>query len=208
MISRAARVAMTGTAGALAVGAVWAISSCAGPQPLDVAIRPADETAYVAAVNATHMDGRQAFANWMARERGRSPDAILKADSAVSTTRNPFDANKDARAVSRGAVIFKVHCAKCHGEDARGKGPSVLPDHPAKDFHAFGKRFAVTLHRGAPRSWFRKISNGQGDEVTYEDGPSRAMPAFGDKLTREQRWLAITYLQSLDVYAADRAAGD
>jgi len=76
-----------------------------------------------------------------------------------------------------------------------------LPEAPTKDFHAFGKRFAVTLHKGAPRSWFRKINEGYGDTVTYPDGAGPAMPAFGQKLAREQIWLVITYLQSLDVYA-------
>ncbi len=68
----------------------------------------------------------------------------------------------------------------------------------------FGKRFAVTLHGGAPRAWFKKISEGFGAPVTYPTGPGTAMPAFKDVLAREQIWLVITYLQSLDAYAEKR----
>jgi len=175
--------------------------SCAGPQPLSVAIDPADEAAYVAAINAVNLNARRGFVNWMAKERGKSADDILRADAALSSTRNPFDANKDHRAVSRGAVIYKIHCARCHGEDARGIGPSTLPDHPANNFKTFSNRFAATIHRGAPRKWFRVIRDGAGEVVDYPDGRTTAMPPFGDKLAREQIWLVITYLQSLDIYA-------
>ena len=37
--------------------------------------------------------------------------------------------------------------------------------------------------------------------LDYPTGPSQAMPAFGDVLAREQIWLVVTYLQSLDMYA-------
>lgn len=77
----------------------------------------------------------------------------------------------------------------------------MLATHPTKDFHAFGKRFAVTLHGGAPRAWFKKISEGYGETVNYPSGSGPAMPTFKDTLAREQIWLAITYLQSLDACA-------
>jgi len=176
---------------------------CAGPVPLTVAIRQQDETDYVSALNKTNMDARAAFADWMANERQSSPADVLEADAQLSQKRNPFDAYKDDIALSRGAVIYKIHCARCHGDDARGRGPSTLDDYPAKDFKSFGKRFAATLHRGAPRKWFRVIRDGDGDEVDYPDGRQKAMPPFGDQLTREQIWLVITYLQSLDVHAPE-----
>ena len=90
-------------------------------------------------------------------------------------------------------------CTRCHGEDVRGNGPDMLSDHPTKDFHAFGKRFAVTLHGGAPRSWFRKIVEGHGPEVEYPAGRSRVMPAFGDTLSREQIWLVRRELHLCNV---------
>ena len=177
------------------------IVSCAGPQPLSKAIRLADERAYIERLNAENFNGRSAYLKWMAEERNLDIATVEKRDLALSTTRNPFDAYKDAVAVGRGAVLYKWHCARCHGEDARGKGPSALPDHPPKDYHSIGNRITSTLHRGAPRRWFKSITEGYGDTVTYPDGPSPAMPPFGDQLAREQIWLVITYLQSLDVYA-------
>lgn len=178
------------------------IANCAGPQPLHTAINSSDEQTYVSRLNASNADARRAYASWVAAEQNSTIEQVLQADSQLSQTRNPFDAHSDARAVSRGAVIYQVHCARCHGDDARGKGPSILPDHPATDFKTFGKRFAATVHRGAPRKWFRVIRDGSGDQVTYPDGAMTAMPGFGDKLLREQIWLVITYLQSLDVHTS------
>jgi len=194
--------------GAIALGAAVAAISCAGPQPLRLAIRPTDEQGYVKNLDAFNGDAVTAFAHWMASERGSTPAALLHDDKELSTTSNPFDAHADPVAVSRGAVVYKVHCARCHGEDARGKGPSTLPGHPAPDFQSFGNRFAATLHRGAPHKWFRVIRDGSGDVVDYPDGPSTAMPAFRDKLAREQIWLAITYLQSLDMHLSEHDQAD
>jgi mono/diheme cytochrome c family protein len=179
------------------------LGSCAGPQPLKIAIDPQDEASYVRFANAVNLDDRQAFANWMAEERGLSASEVLRLDAELSDTRNPFDAHRDPQAVSRGAVIFKLNCARCHGDDARGFGPATLPDHPANDFKTFGSRFAATLHRGAPRKWFRAIRDGAGDVVQYPEETTTAMPPFSEKLAREQIWLVITYLQSLDMHAAN-----
>jgi mono/diheme cytochrome c family protein len=188
--------------GALLVILLNLTGSCAGPQPLPMAINPGDEREYVSRLNASNADARTAYAIWMAAERNTTKEDVLRNDSQLSQTHNPFDAHCDSKAVSRGAVIYENHCARCHGNDARGHGPSILTDHPATDFKAFGKRFAATVHRGAPRKWFREIRDGSGDQVAYPDGQTSAMPAFGEKLTREQIWLAITYLQSLDVLAS------
>jgi mono/diheme cytochrome c family protein len=179
-------------------------ASCSGPVPMSQVIRPEDDAAYLERLNTENHDGRIAYLKWKAEETGRSIDDLKEEDKAFSRTRNPFDAYTDSVALSRGAVLYKYHCARCHGDDVRGNGPAVLPGYPAKDFHDFGQRFASTLHRGAPRSWFKKITQGYGDQVNYPDEPiGPAMPAFGDKLTREQIWLLITYLQSLDARLPD-----
>lgn len=177
------------------------VARCAGPVSLTDAIDHDDETAYVKRLNARNFDARAAFFAWKSEQTGRSAETIADEDAALSTTRNPFDAYQDTDAVRRGAVLFRYHCARCHGEDASGHGPAILPDHPANDFHAFGQRFAATLHRGAPRRWFKSITQGFGGVVQYPDEPpGPAMPAFGTRLAKEQVWLLITYLQSLDVH--------
>lgn len=188
---------------ALCAMLVMLMGSCAGPQPLPMAIHPKDRDTYVSRLNASNADARAAYADWIAAERKSTSEEVLRADTRLSQTRNPFDAHTDPQAVSRGAVIYEMHCARCHGDDARGQGPSTLADFPATDFKSFGKRFAATLHRGAPRKWFRVIRDGSGDPVEYPDGHMTAMPAFGDRLTREQTWLVITYLQSLEMHASN-----
>lgn len=180
---------------------------CAGPQPLDVAIQPRDQDEYLARLNHENYNGRLAWLKWQADKHATTIDAARAADERFSTTSNPFNARTDPNAVSMGAVIFRLHCARCHGVDARGIGPSLLPGMHAKDFHAALPRIASTLYGGRPTKWFRAITNGQGEIVQYPDQPpGTAMPAFADKLTREQVWLAITYLQSLDVYARDTSS--
>ncbi len=181
------------------------LGSCAGPQSLSVAIIPRDEADYLAFVNDADLNDRLAFANWMSKERGISPEEVLRLDAQISNTRNPFDAYHDEQAVSRGAVTYTIHCLRCHGHDARGHGPATLEGYPANDFKSFGSRFAATLHRGAPRKWFRVIRDGAGEVVDYPDGQMTAMPPFNHKLANEQIWQVISYLQSLDIHAARNA---
>lgn len=190
-----------GRCGAVIVGCTVFASSCAGPQRLSHAIRDEDRVAYTEALNAANGDAQSAFARWMSEERGTGADQLIQEDTALSAVRNPFDAHRDAAAVSRGAVLYEIHCGRCHGEDASGGGPSSLPDYPATSFKTFGKRIGAALHRGAPKKWFRVIRDGSGELVDYPDGRTRAMPAFGEQFTNEQIWLVITYLQSLEMHA-------
>ena len=50
-------------------------------------------------------------------------------------------------------------------------------------------------------SQLRAVRDGKGDQVEYPLGTTAAMPPFAGELTREQIWLTITYLQSLDMHA-------
>lgn len=176
------------------------VGSCAGPPSLGLVMLPEHESAYRSALLAHPESPRDAFTAWMAQERSLSANEVRDRDARLSQTQNPFDANRDRQAVSLGATLYKAHCARCHGDQVDGRGPDVRPEAPCKDFHAPGTRFAVWLHRGAPRAWFKKIRDGAGIRVAYPDGESTAMPPFRDQLSNEQIWLVITYLQSLDVY--------
>ena len=176
---------------------------CSGPQPLSVAIRPVDEQGYQPYLDQHPQSPRDAYFAWKASTDGRPIDAIAQADAQMSTTKNPFDAHDDPIAVSRGAVIYKAHCLSCHGQNVDGHGPAMPFPTPKMDFHSFGKRFAATLHRGAPKTWFRKIHDGYTSEQVNPDGTHSEMPAMGEVLARGQIWLAITYLQSLDMHAPD-----
>ncbi|MBI5865637.1 MAG: cytochrome c [Planctomycetes bacterium] len=183
--------------------AATAVSGCAGPPRLSRAILPRDREEYSRALAADPANPKHAFLGWRARQRGISLADAVQHDAAVSPTTNPFDANRDRNAVSLGAMVFAAHCQRCHGENVDGRGPDVSPEAPCHDFHAFDKRFAVTLHRGAPKAWFAKIRDGHGPTIEYPSGPSSAMPPFGQTLSNEQIWLVITYLQSLDMYVPE-----
>ncbi|MCG3181522.1 MAG: hypothetical protein BIFFINMI_03918 [Phycisphaerae bacterium] len=198
--SRRVRVLVGATLlAAIVAGGVW---GCSGPRPLGVAIRPADKEAWSAAVAANpSRTPRDIFLAQRARETGQSVEQATAADAALSHTRNPFDANKDPEAVSRGAVLYENYCSRCHGPDADGRGPDMPRVVESMNWHAFGTRFAVTIHRGAPRSWFSKIHDGHDGGAKAADGRALVMPAFKDELAVEQIWLLITYMQSLDAYA-------
>lgn len=178
---------------------VW---GCSGPQPLAQAIRAEDREAFLPRMQSGIHAPKRAYFEWKAEQTSQTVEQVAEEDASLSTTRNPFQANRDHQAVSRGAIIYQVHCATCHGESAEGKGPGMVYSTPRMGFHSFDKRFAATLHGGAPRAWFKKINEGFASEVTNPDGSHSSMPAFGDVLAREQIWLAITYLQSLDMYAS------
>lgn len=181
--------------------ALLQLLGCSGPQPLSVAVRREHQTAYTAALRQHPDSPRQAFYTWKAAQTGLTVEQVAQADAELSTTRNPFNANSQPDNVSRGAVIYQQHCMTCHGEQADGRGPAMKAALPKMDFHSFDHRFAVTLHGGAPRTWFKKISEGYTSEVVNPDGSPNTMPAMKDVLAREQIWLAITYLQSLDAHA-------
>jgi mono/diheme cytochrome c family protein len=175
------------------------IVACSGPQPLGQAIQPTDEAAYSTALASNaQQTPAAAYLSVRASELGLSEEEALARDITLSTTKNPFDARKDPVAVSRGAVVYKQHCANCHGVNADGQGEFLSEGMRLADFHDFSHRFAVTLHGGAPKSWFKKISEGYVDEEAEGDMTHAVMPDFGDTLAREQIWLVITYLQSLD----------
>lgn len=183
------------------VGLITALATvlgCAGPQPLSIAIDPVDERAYVAALAAAHGDARQGYAAWVCAERDLTPAEFLTDDAQFGHKGNPFDARHDQRAVGRGAVIYKMHCAGCHGVEARGDGPDLTPGRDATNFTSFQKRLNVTLFGGSPKKWFRAVYDGKGDVVETLDGTTTVMPPFDEMLTREQIWLVITYLHSLD----------
>lgn len=183
------------------------VAGCSGPQPLSVAIRPADEAAYVQSLAAHANSPKRAFFALKASDTSQSIAQLEELDRQLSTTSNPFSARSDHSAVSRGAVIYKAHCVSCHGENSDGSGPAMPVPLTTLDFHSFSKRFAATIHGGAPKAWFQKINEGFTSETLGPDGKPLAMPAFGDVLAREQIWLTITYLQSLDMNAEKRGEG-
>ncbi len=165
------------------------VAACSGPQPLSRAIRAEDQDAYVQLLSRGEDSPRLAFYARRAEELGISPSDAEQRDLELPTRSNPFSARHDPSAVSRGAVIYESHCASCHGLDADGRGSQLPAPMPELGFHSFGDRFAVTLHGGAPKKWFRILNEGATGTPYNEQGDVVQMPAFNQTLAREQIWL-------------------
>jgi cytochrome c oxidase cbb3-type subunit III len=85
---------------------------------------------------------------------------------------NPLAGNADA--VEAGHVLFgKMNCAGCHAYDLTGGMGPDLTD-------------AVWLYGGKPGEIFHTIA----------EGTPRGMPAWKDKLTNDQIWQLVSYIQS------------
>lgn len=86
---------------------------------------------------------------------------------------NPLQGN--AEAVSAGAILYRDHCAQCHGSDAQGDGrkkPSL-------------RTTSVQSATDGDLEWFLR----QGDL-------RHGMPSWSS-LPQAQRWQIIAYLRSL-----------
>ena len=90
---------------------------------------------------------------------------------------NPYAGNADALAAGRN--LFQENCAKCHGENADGKGsrPSLKSD-----------RLKNTTD--GELAWLLKNGN-----------PYKGMPIWAG-LPEQERWQIITYVRSLNVLPA------
>jgi mono/diheme cytochrome c family protein len=84
--------------------------------------------------------------------------------------------------IDAGRQTFQANCAICHGPRALGDGPAAFTLQP----RPFNLQVHVPLH--ATGEVFYWISNGVA---------ATAMPAWKDKLTDEQRWQVIRYLDAL-----------
>lgn len=86
----------------------------------------------------------------------------------------------------RGAAIYEVTCASCHGASGLGDGPAALSLDP----------------KPAHLGWLKKVSPSQRDSFLYwsvADGGEvfkTGMPSYKDKLSSEQIWSVIGYIQA------------
>lgn len=105
-----------------------------------------------------------------------TPEDALRAGEELI---NPFTEN--ANTLQRGAFVFANNCTPCHGTDAKGMGlvpqrgypppPSLLADH------------ARNMKDG---QMFHVLTFGQNN-----------MPSHAGQLSRDDRWMAILYVRSL-----------
>ncbi|PYM32534.1 MAG: hypothetical protein DME15_13660, partial [Candidatus Rokuibacteriota bacterium] len=96
-----------------------------------------------------------------------------------------------ALSIATGAGLYQTHCASCHGATGAGDGPAgrSLPRPPA-DLRAPH----TAQHTAGDLFWW--ISQGISQ-----------MPAFGDRLTVEERWDLVNFLRALSSGHAARGLG-
>jgi len=110
----------------------------------------------------------------------------LVTDAYPTTYQRP-DVPYHAAAIAEGRTLFAQHCTACHGTRGGGDGPAAAALTPRPpDLRAHH----VSLHTAGDLFWW--IGHGL-----------RQMPAFGDRLSPDERWDLVNFLRALS--AADTA---
>jgi putative copper export protein/mono/diheme cytochrome c family protein len=102
-----------------------------------------------------------------------------------------------AQAIARGAELYPVHCAACHGAQGRGDGPAAksLPIPPA-DLTASH----LWAHSDGELFWW--LAQG----IAAPQG-GLAMPGFAERLSEDDRWALIDYVRARNAGLAVAASG-
>jgi mono/diheme cytochrome c family protein len=107
------------------------------------------------------------YAGWTIPQGGKEEKSPLKST---------------AEAVTKGKSLFAANCQRCHGPLGKGDGPESDARSPAADLT---DEFRIELN---PEGiLYYKVWNGHPPE----------MPAFNDKLTKEEVWALVEYLKTL-----------
>ncbi len=107
------------------------------------------------------------------------------APPAAQKLKNPMQRTKDT--LSAGRQLFVQQCASCHGMYGEGDGPA------AKGLNPPPANLRAMAGQHPDGDFFWKIANGRGP-----------MPAFKGRLTDEQIWQLVTYIQSLPFTAPQK----
>lgn len=151
------------------------------------AVAPPDLNATFAALAAA-LDARGPLAGVQARI-----ETLRRALSEATGVIEDF-LPASAPSAARGKQVFLTHCASCHGEQGAGDGPDAARlERPPADFRD------PTFMRGeTPADFFNVITVGK---------RLSAMPAWGDVLSKEERWDVVAHLWSIDVPVARLGEG-
>jgi len=114
------------------------------------------------------------------------PSRSIPVEGAVSipgmgAPENPVTA--DEASITRGAELFAIHCAMCHGPGGEGNGsvaPFLLNYKPAN-------LTSEVVQSKSDGSFFLTISNGL----------EGRMPALNENLTVPERWDVVNFLRTL-----------
>jgi copper transport protein len=102
------------------------------------------------------------------------PDSPLEIKNPVPPT---------GSSISQGQELYVVNCLSCHGPTGLGDGPAALTLFPRPS----NLRAHTALDAHSDAQFFRWITDGY---------PGSAMPAFGEKLTVDQRWHLVNYIRT------------
>jgi mono/diheme cytochrome c family protein len=94
--------------------------------------------------------------------------------------------SSDAATVARGKGVFAANCARCHGPDGKGNG--------ADSDHAADLTDDLRIDLNPEGVLFYKIWNGHAIQLRTQVDD---MPAFENKLSRDQVWAVVEYLKVL-----------
>lgn len=116
------------------------------------------------------------------------PGRSIPVEGAVSipgmgAPENPTAA--DESSITRGAELFSIHCAVCHGPTGVGNGP-VAP-------------FLVNYKPADLTSDIVQSKSDGSFFLTISDGLDGRMPALNENLTVSERWDVINFLRTLKV---------
>lgn len=92
---------------------------------------------------------------------------------------------QDAAAVTAGGKLYKEHCASCHGADGMGGGDPGKSVTPSAALLAFMIRRPISVDEYL--LWAIADGGAQFDSD---------MPAFKDKLAREDIWRIVAYMRA------------
>jgi mono/diheme cytochrome c family protein len=122
-------------------------------------------------------------------------DSLHQRFTATLGTEGALELPTGPLSLASGGQLYKSECASCHGERGMGDGPMAREMNPPPP--AIGDP-AVTAE-AKPALLYRIISVGV---------PGTSMPAWGAKLSAQQRWEVLSYVQSLHSTPADRLEGE
>src|SRR5712691_2996972 len=108
-------------------------------------------------------------------------DLNLPAIKALPTGFHVSPTGYTARSIARGADLFAVYCAACHGMEGRGNGPASRDLNKKPTNLTSGHTYA---HRDG--DLFRGITNGIGE----------VMPGFGADLDEDARWSLVDFIRA------------
>ena len=107
---------------------------------------------------------------------------------------NPVPA--DETSIARGAQLYKIHCAMCHGENGQGNGTvaAFLVKKKPADLTS------EAVQAKSDGSWFLTITNGiwnPNNTLFPEVQFSGQMPPLNENLSVRERWDVVNYLRTL-----------